>query len=406
MFGKNTLSFIDLVRLSLRIFKTKPLRTLLTITGMAVGVGAVVFLVSLGYGLQYILIGKLVTTEDSLVTLSASYPSESKLGINNKKIEEIKALPNVKEISAVSEFPGEITVGNSTGLLPTVRIVESNIFRLSGTSPEIGSIISNDKDDVILSNQALKLVGITEPQNALGKTIHLKIRYPNPDKVTTGIADISFEKDFTVVGIIADEQQPPVAIVNKNMVQIPTDSFKEILVRSKDVDNVANLHDLLEKDGFMITARIDLVNQAKKITNVMTTVLAIFGITALAVSAIGMFNTMLIGFIERTYEVGCMKAIGATDATVRNLFLMESAVLGTLGGGGGLLIGITLGKLVNFGLNVLASKLGGKPLDLFMLPVWFSIFVLGISVLIGIISGFWPALRAARLSPREAFVKK
>ena len=79
--SEHKLGFRELFKLSLRTFRVKPVRAILTVAGMSVGIGAVIFLVSLGYGLQYILIGKLVTTEDSLITMEISYPSESKLVI-------------------------------------------------------------------------------------------------------------------------------------------------------------------------------------------------------------------------------------------------------------------------------------------------------------------------------------
>lgn len=400
---KHTLAFIDLIKLSLRIFKTKPLRTFLTILGMSVGISTVVFLVSFGYGLQYILIGKLVATEDSLVTLSASYPTESGLGIDIKKIEEIRAIPSVVETSAIAELPGEISMGSSTGLLPIVRIVEPNIFRLSGTNPDIGTPLIPGKDSIVLSFQALQLMGIKADTSTIGKIAHIKIYLPNPDGT---VSEVTINKELTIAGIIADDQQPPLAIIPASIAPVQTSSFKELLVKAKNIDTVTVLRDVLEKQGFLISARIDLVTQAKKITNIITTTLAIFGITALVVSAIGMFNTMLIGFIERTYEVGVMKSIGATDTNVRDLFLMESAVIGILGGGGGILIGMGLGKAINFILNVVALRMGGKSFDLFILPIWFGGVVLTLSILIGVIAGFWPAYRAARLSPREAFVKK
>lgn len=400
---KTSLSFLDLIRLSLRIFKTKPLRTALTVLGMSVGISAVVFLVSFGYGLQYILIGKLVTTEDSLVTLTISYPAESGLGMDQKKIDEIKTLPNVIETSSVAEFSGELKVGELTGLIPIIRVVEPNMFRLSGISPDIGKTFKEGEDGSILSAQALQLIGMATATEALGKLSKTKIYFPNLDGT---VNEISIDKDLPIKGIISDDQQPPIVIIPRSTLSVAPTSFKEILVKAKDLDSVGALRDTLEKEGFIISARIDLVNQAKKITNIITITLAVFGITALIVSAIGMFNTMLIGFIERTYEVGVLKSIGATDSEVRNLFLMESAVLGILGGSGGILIGVGLGKILNFGLSFMATRMGGKSFDLFILPGWFGIAVLTLSIVIGIISGLLPALRAAKLSPREAFLRK
>ncbi len=400
---KTSLSPVDLLRLSLRIFKTKPLRTALTILGMSVGISAVVFLVSFGYGLQYILIGKLVTTEDSLITLSASYPVESGLGIDQKKVDEITALPNVAETSPVAEFSGELKVGELTGLIPIIRVVEPNMFRLSGTSPDIGIPFKEGEIGSILSAQALQLLGIATATNALGKIAQIKVYFPNLDGTIT---ETNIDKDLPVMGIISDDQQPPIAIVPKIVLPAPATSFKEILIKAKNIDEVNPLRDMLEKEGFIISARVDLVNQAKKITNIITTTLAVFGITALIVSAIGMFNTMLIGFIERTYEVGVFKSIGATDSEVRNLFLMESAVIGILGGVGGVLIGVGFGKILNFALSFMATRMGGKSFDLFILPAWFLFMVLFLSIGIGVTSGLVPALRAAGLSPREAFLRK
>src|SRR3989338_2917402 len=114
------LGTVDLLKLSLRVFKTKPLRTSLTIMGMSFGIGTVLFLVSFGYGLQYILIGKLVATEDSLITIEAFYPSETELNITYDDLKMISQIPETAEISPVAEFTGEIKTNNDqSGLLLT-----------------------------------------------------------------------------------------------------------------------------------------------------------------------------------------------------------------------------------------------------------------------------------------------
>lgn len=400
---KGSITFIDLIRLSLRIFRTKPTRTFLTILGMSVGISAVVFLVSLGYGLQYILLGKLITSQDSLITLDASYPAESGLSISSSTIQKIAALPNVAETSAVGEFTGMLTIATTTGLVPVVRVADANVFRLAGLSPDIGASPAQGKDEVMLSAQALTLMN--EPVNTatLGKKVQITLYTPNVDGT---VSEVPVQATFTIAGILSDPQQPPIVIMPIHAMPTPIAAFKEVYVKAKDADALTVLRDTLRNQGFIISANIDLVTQAQKITNVITIILAVFGITALVVSAIGMFNTMLIGFIERTYEVGVMKSIGATDSNVRNLFLMESAVIGTLGGGGGIIIGFTMGKVTDLVLSFIATQLGGKPLSLFILPLWFSVFVLGVSVLIGVVAGYVPARRAARLSPREAFMRK
>jgi ABC-type antimicrobial peptide transport system permease subunit len=206
MSSKYTITFFDLLKLSLRIFKTKPMRTFLTILGMSVGISTVVFLVSFGYGLQYILIGKLVSTEDSLITLSATYPTENGLGINLKKIEDLKTDTNVAEISPVAEFPGEIKVGSLTGIIPIIRVAEASFFRLSGTNPDIGRPFIDGSNEIVLSSQALLLMGMKADKATLNKKTFIKIYSQKTDEATE---EIAIPKEFTIVGIMTDDQQPP-----------------------------------------------------------------------------------------------------------------------------------------------------------------------------------------------------
>lgn len=398
------LRFSELFKLSLRTFKLKPIRALLTILGMSVGIGAVLFLVSLGYGLQYILIGKLVTTEDSLITMEASYPSESDLAIKKEVLTDVYKIPGVTEVSPIAEFPGEIRTGDYSGLVLT-RIVEPSYFRLTGINPELGSVIVDGESAAVFTSQSLGLVNMgATSTNSIGKELGLKVFYQADDDPILDESDS--KKPLVVKGIIVDEQQPPMAIVYGSVLNKQPDEFRKLLVKAESVEVVEFVRDQLISKGFIVSARIDLVNQAKKIMNIITGVLGVFGVTALIVSAIGMFNTMIVGFMERIYEVGILKSIGATDADVRNLFLLESSVMGFLGGAGGVLIGVGGGKLVNLILTVVAVKLGGKSFELFITPWWFVGGVMVLSIFIGLMSGFWPARRASGLSPKEAFIRR
>jgi putative ABC transport system permease protein len=397
------LSKFDLLKLSLRVFRTKPTRTLLTILGMSVGIGTVVFFVSLGYGLQYILIGRLITSEDSLMTVDASYPSESGKAIDLGKMGEIRLLKEVDNVSPVAEFPGEMEIsGGSPGIIPLTRVIRSTYFNYAGVAPDVGRAWTEELPGVVLSGQALQLLGLPVDKSILGKEITGKVYYPRPDGTTE---EVSISK-LPIEGIISDINEPPTAYIPYSATSKEPTSFKSMLIKAKNIDVVVQLRDLLEKDGFLISAKIDLVNQARKITNAITVSLMVFGIAALVVSAIGMFNTMIVGFLERIYEVGVMKALGATDADIKNLFLMESLVIGFLGGAAGIVLGMAGGGALNFLMSTLSQNLGSKALTLFITPPWFAIAVLFLSSFIGVISGFLPARNASLLSPREAFVRK
>jgi len=394
----------DLFTLSLRVFRVRPLRTFLTIFGISLGIGTVLFLVSLGYGLQYILIGKLAATEDSLISLETFYPTESNLNISAQDIDNIIAMPEVAEVSPVGEFTGEAKSDSLSGYL-TVKIIRPNYFRLSGLKPDMGSVFTEGEKSAVISNTALKLLNLKEDESSLNQKVRIKIFYQD----SGGASDVKISEvpfDLNIKGITVDEFQPPFIFVPIDAVIDKPPFYQRIYVKAKNIETVESLRDKLIEKGFFISARIDLVNQAKKIMNIITVILGVFGVVALVVSAIGMFNTMIIGFLERIFEVGIMKSIGATTSDIRNLFLMESLLMGFLGGIGGIAIGILAGESFNLGLNFLAKYLGGKPINLFIYPLRFLLFIIIVSGVVGILSGFWPARRAAQLSPKQAFMRK
>lgn len=395
------LSVRDLIKLSTRIFTVKPTRTILTILGTAIGIATVVFLISLGYGLQYILLGKLITTEDSLVSLEASMPQEAGTTISQNEIFQLQTNPKISEISAEAEFSGDIKSKETTGLV-LVRMVNPSYFRLSGKIPDLGKTFGDNEPGAIITNQAAQILNLPMNETTIGHEVSVEIVYQD-DAATTSLQQS--KQPLRITGIITSETEPPAVYVPLNQYPEPP-FYKDMFIKAKSVEDVEALRDQLVEKGYIISARIDLITQARKILNIITMTLGVFGIAALLVSALGMFNTMIVSFLERTYEVGVMKSLGATDKDVRNLFLMESLIMGFAGGVAGVAIGMGAGFLLNQGLNIFAKRLGGQPLTLFITPLWFILVVILSSAFIGLFSGFWPARRATNLSPKEAFLRK
>lgn len=405
----HSLSSWDLLKLSLRVFRTKPTRTILTVLGMSVGIGTVVFLVSLGYGLQDLLVGNLTSGESALLTLDVSYTPESKKLIDPETMARIKALEGVDSMTPIADYPGEIAYGNQAPGIISTKIIRPTYFSFSGMTPDIGQVFSDELPGAIVSEQALLIFGIassTPRASIIGNEISGKVFFPNVDGSNE---EVTVSK-VKIVGILTDEQEAPIAYLPYSSVVKEPTLFRNMLLKTTDADFVDTLTETLggveSEYGFVVSAKAQLVRDAKKITTAITTVLLVFGTAALIVSAIGMFNTMIVGFLERIYEVGVMKSLGATDADVQNLFLMESFIIGFLGGISGVGIGMGVGGIINFAMSTLSQTHGSKALTLFVTPVWFAVATLVLSACIGLISGYWPAKNASKLSPREAFVRK
>ncbi len=144
------------------------------------------------------------------------------------------------------------------------------------------------------------------------------------------------------------------------------------------------------------------IKQQLTIFNVLGLVLGGIGGIALAVAAIGVVNTMVMAILERTREIGVMRAVGAKRSTVRTLFTIEASMLGFLGGVVGVGVGYGLTRVANIFVNQQLASQHVRAHDIIGLPIWLILAVIGIATLIGMLAGLYPAARAARLDPVEA----
>ena len=130
--------------------------------------------------------------------------------------------------------------------------------------------------------------------------------------------------------------------------------------------------------------------------------LSLIGSIALAVSSLGIVNTMVMSILERTREIGIMKAIGGSDGDIRRIFLVEASVIGCAGGAAGVALGWLVGRVINFGANLYIQSQGGPTGNLFSLPPWLVGVAIGFAFVVSLIAGSYPASRAARLDPIQA----
>ena len=154
--------------------------------------------------------------------------------------------------------------------------------------------------------------------------------------------------------------------------------------------------------GIGAVAGRDAVDQQQKIFTIIGTVLGAIGAIALLVSAIGVINTMVMATLERTREIGIMRALGATKRSVKRLFTVEAAVIGFLGGVLGVAFAFGAATIANKPLNSQLADQGFSARDVVQVPPALALLVIGVTTLIGVIAGRLPARRAANLDPVEA----
>jgi len=256
---------------------------------------------------------------------------------------------------------------------------------------------------MILSSSALRLFNLQEEQ-IFNKSIKFVFFVSSEDADKEGFTRESKElsRTFSVVGIIEEETANYVYLPFAVSQELGIKDFSKLKVKVDKDENLDIVRDAIIEQGFIVSALSDIIEQANQVFQVVQIILASFGIVALIVSAIGMFNTMTITLLERTQEIGVMKALGATSGDIWKMFLAESIIIGFLGGVSGIAIGMLGGEAFNYGLNILAKAMGGEKIDMFSTPVWFIMLIIIFSTLVGLITGFYPARRAAKISALEA----
>ncbi len=395
------MKFNDALTLSTRMFKNRPMRTFLTILGVSVGIGTVLFLVSLGYGLQQVILNK-ITTADSLLSLDVS-PGVSKLvDLSQDNVDKISKIDGVVETSRLANLSSQITLSDKTAD-GAVLAADQSFFRLNGVSVNYGKEFSSDDSlETVISSAAIKLFGLPESE-IIGKNIQLTL-------YTTSINSEGFEEvktvkredNYTVVGVIEDENSVFAYIPLKSIVDVNIGKFDQLKVKVDRNEIMEAVRSQIMDQGFLVSSLSDTIDQTNKIFNIIQIILFSFGFVALLVSAIGMFNTMTISLLEKTNEIGIMRSLGITGKDIKKVFFMESGIMGFLGGLGGVFVGYTAGKVVNIAFNLLARNLGGKSLELFYTPGIFIVLIIFFSTLVGLLTGVFPSYRASKLNPLDA----
>ncbi len=178
--------------------------------------------------------------------------------------------------------------------------------------------------------------------------------------------------------------------------------YSSVSVRVKNPSQVQPVEDAIKKMGFTTFSILDASRGLRQFFAVLYAFLGIFGSLALMVASIGIVNTLVMAILERRREIGIMKAIGASDGDVKKLFFAEAGAMGILGGMVGVALGWFIGQVINFGTNVYLKRQSLPPEHFWAVPWWLVALAIGFSFVVSLVSGLYPAGRAARLDPVQA----
>ncbi len=426
--------FIDVLKSAFLSLRRNKVRTFLTSFAIFIGVFIIIFLVSLSFGAQKILLGQITNQFDlkSIFvfpggTLDFSFfgptateeTEEEKVIINEEALTSIRnfekveaAKPvvqlNSKKLEFLDKSFDERVVNSSTGGGFDLEVGDGIVTEILA-----GRIDNLTRDEAVVVSSLVEAYDKT-PEELLGQKILLVDQpglfgsqaKPLEDRTYTIVGVIPEVRNFTY---IVNLEEGLDQISRKNAYEtaadyIETVGYQSLYVQAQDESSVEEVSNEIKALGFDTSTLEEVLAVFNSLFNLIPIIFTIVGSIAIFVAAIGIINTMVMSVYERTKEIGVMKAVGAKNTTVLSLFITESGLIGFLGGSlaalGSLLVIFIANSVL---VNKVLPELGLKDVDTFFItPFWLiAATVLG-STLIGILAGLYPAYRASRLDPVKA----
>ena len=444
--------FADLFRLALSNLRRNRSRSVLTLVGVAIGVAALLALVSYGAGLQQNARGEFDALElyNTLRVTSRPNPfgSLGDVAFRERSAAEdtLAEVPLTDSLVAVFDrldgvlaaypevtFPAQIESGDRV-VISTVEAVPMVFASIPSYQPETGAFFTSTSDSsVLLSPTMARRLGYDDPAMIVGDsvtlvtaTLDLAALQLAARAMSMGMGTLPLREQrhrMQVAGLLEEENQALAGIFRavvpleraRTMRKLTFFSTLDLLLRNssaggyaalrvqlEDPDAYADVQAAIEEAGVFATGFRDQFQQLERLFVVMDLALGIVGFIALLVATIGIANTMMMNVMERTREIGVMKAVGGEEGDLQRLFVAESGALGGLGGVIGLLAGWGLTRLIEYGVNLYLYSKGLPRLDVFYATplMWLAIFA--IAVVVSLVAGFAPARKAARIEPMEA----
>lgn len=446
------MKFSDLVAMSVNNLLRRKLRTFLTVLGVTIGTASIVVMISIGIGLkeftmnQYASSGSLtavevynysdgmggdkVNPEDSFMTdetmkkfeaiphVTSAYPDLNLGVIMRQGVYEGNVQLHGIPLAAMQSIPLaegklpdegtrdlELVIGNmvaqnfynsktgkgfwETGEMPDVDFMNRPVFTIFDTNAYYQSQMPSGGDGEAVrapKKYMLKAAGLVEGGDQW-------------NEYSYGVY-VDLEKLKTQLKQIFKKNPIPGQPTNKKGKPYNYFIYNEATVNVDDMDHVVEVQKAINDMGYEATSQMEWLQQSQEQSNMVQAALGGIGAVSLFVAAIGIANTMMMSIYERTKEIGVLKVLGCAMKNIRSMFLIEAGFIGFAGG----IIGVILSFMVSFLINrfLAAMFLYGMEGKLSVIPLWLALPSVFFAVLIGMAAGFFPAVRAMKLSPLAA----
>ena len=434
----------DLFKMGLRNLFRRKARTILTVLGVVIGSLSIIIMQSIGYGMennfqtQVMQQGGLTTitiNADSYNVDDDGNWSSKQQVLDDNLITKIREINHVKAVSPIigqsaTLYAGKYASGTyitaidlntfedfdfpelQYGSYPTTEDRTPIVFGYHTPYSWWNPNARGRSNDVDLDIQKEKIVlkfsqYMTDPKK---KEFSLPLKNIAKMQETKGNYDYNTYMDMDYFKDIYHKYCNTLSLADRKKAIQTIEKYQTIMLNVDNVDNVLKVQDEIEETlGFQSSSDMQWLEPLQNASQTLQMVLGALGAVAMVVSAISIANTMIMSIYERTKEIGIMKVLGCVVKDIRKLFLFEAATIGLFGGIVGIILGYIASWLVNkFGGPIFGAMMSGSYMydtentSFSIIPIYLPVIALVISVCVGLVSGYFPARRATKISAIEA----
>lgn len=442
----------DLIKMGLRNLSRRKARTALTVIGVVIGTISIVVMISIGIGMntgfksQVMELGSLTTIQINkyadIKDENGNYVDSKEQVINDELLNLISNIPHVKTSTPVFYVPLNLTVGKTIGGFAYCTVMEVEAMKEFGL-PNLtyGELPTTENPDVLIMGSMIPQVYFYNMKSRNGETY---VFQPGKDKILATmefydqgyqLADPNKKAQFylgTNQAVLEANSQYDyncylsLETYKKWYMEAieylkPSDKKKAVkglqkyaglMINVDNVKNVGKVEKKIKELGYQTMSLNQTLEPVQKTSDMMQVVLGGIGAIAMIVSAISIANTMIMSIYERTKEIGVMKVLGCCITDIKKLFLFEAGMIGMIGGLIGIGISFIVSECINkYGKPLFEALMKATSVDYVntdittsfsIIPFWLPFLAAGFAILVGVISGYYPAKRATKISAIEA----
>jgi ABC-type antimicrobial peptide transport system permease subunit len=351
----------------------------------------------LGFGLEQLTLGN-VQKSASLLSLTVETASKELNPLTITAVEKIKKVEGVDKVLPRMTVKGQVLLDAAAANTTIVGVDPDYLQITDSTQLLVGRYFRpDDTQTMVVTTGFLKLFGLDTKKTPL--VLFSVTLDPTEYPGSTNLQDV------LVTGVVlADDSQiaylPRLYLEGALGKNLP--AYEHIKTTVSGLDHIDPARNALITRGFKVSAAVDTVDDIKNAFRWIRGTLALLGLIAIFIATIGMFNTLTISLLERTREIGIMKALGVRNKDVGRIFLTEAILMGILGGIAGLSIAFLLQQITLFVLSLLAALASGTVPIVFLNNPYLLAAAFIFAIFIAGVTGFYPARRATRLNPIDA----